>query len=90
MDLKYLTEIYSASDLLVVPSLVEAFGQVALEAASCNLPTVAFNDTGLSEIIVIKKMDICLLQRCSRFKRYKCLNNKNYNLISNKLNHSQK
>ena len=85
-DPKYLTEIYSASDLLVVPSLVEAFGQVALEAASCNLPTVAFNDTGLSEIISHKKngylahyKDVLDLKKGINW----CLNNKNYNLISN-------
>ena len=85
-DPKYLTEIYSASDLLVVPSLVEAFGQVALEAASCNLPTVAFGDTGLSEIISHKKngylahyKDVLDLKKGINW----CFNHKNYNLISN-------
>ena len=51
----FLKEIYSAVDLLAAPSLVESFGQVSLEAASCNVPTIAFKDTGLTEIVVHKK-----------------------------------
>ena len=35
--------------------MLEAFGQVALEAASCNLPTVAFDNTGIADIIRHKK-----------------------------------
>ena len=35
----------------IMPSLIEAFGQVALEAASCNVPTVIFGDTGVEDII---------------------------------------
>jgi glycosyltransferase involved in cell wall biosynthesis len=50
-----LIKLYSACDLLVAPSIQEAFGQVALEAASCNLPTVAFNNTGITDIILHKK-----------------------------------
>ena len=46
-----LIKIYSSVDLLVVPSILEAFGQVAVEAASCNVPTVAFKNTGLEEIV---------------------------------------
>ena len=33
-----------------MPSLIEAFGQVALEAA-CNVPSVIFGNTGIEEII---------------------------------------
>ena len=47
--------LYSACDILLAPSLMEAFGQVASEASSCGTPTVAFNDTGLSDIINHKK-----------------------------------
>jgi glycosyltransferase involved in cell wall biosynthesis len=55
LEPKELIKIYSACDLLVAPSLLEAFGQVALEAASCNLPTVAFDNTGIADIIRHKK-----------------------------------
>jgi glycosyltransferase involved in cell wall biosynthesis len=52
---KRLIEFYSACDLLIAPSTQEAFGQVALEASSCNLPTVAFKKTGFADIIRHKK-----------------------------------
>ena len=48
-------ELYSAVDVCVVPSKIEAFGLVALEASACNLPVVIFSDNGLSEIILHKK-----------------------------------
>ncbi len=43
--------IYSASDLILAPSTLEAFGQVALEGGSCGVPTIAFNGTGITDII---------------------------------------
>ena len=46
-----LRKLYSAADLVVVPSRKECFGQVATEAHACGTPVAAFNSTGLSEII---------------------------------------
>ena len=43
--------IYSACDLILAPSTLEAFGQIALEGAACGIPTVAFKETGLTDII---------------------------------------
>ena len=34
-----------------MPSRLEAFGQVALEAGSCSLPCVSFRNTGIEDII---------------------------------------
>ena len=43
--------LYSAADLLLVPSLMEAFGQVAIEAAACGTPSIAFKNTGVIDAI---------------------------------------
>jgi glycosyltransferase involved in cell wall biosynthesis len=41
----------SASDVVVVPSRIESFGQVASEAHACSTPVVAFSTTGLVDIV---------------------------------------
>lgn len=43
--------IYSACDLILAPSTLEAFGQIALEGASCGIPTLAFEKTGIADIV---------------------------------------
>ena len=43
--------VYEDLDILVIPSLTEAFGMVALEGALCGLPVVASRIDGLAEII---------------------------------------
>ena len=43
--------LYSAADVMVVPSLQESFGQTASESLSCSTPVVAFGTTGLLDIV---------------------------------------
>lgn len=43
--------LYSAADAMVVPSRQEAFGQTASESHACGTPVVAFNATGLRDIV---------------------------------------
>ena len=47
--------LYSAADLLVIPSRLETFGQSIIEAASCNTPSIGFKDTGVQEAIKHKE-----------------------------------
>jgi D-inositol-3-phosphate glycosyltransferase len=42
-----LAEVYSAADVLLMPSHSESFGLVALEAQACGLPVVAASVGGL-------------------------------------------
>jgi glycosyltransferase involved in cell wall biosynthesis len=50
-----LSIIYSAADVMVVPSIQESFGQTASEAMACGTPVVAFGATGLLDIVDHKK-----------------------------------
>ncbi|MEO0769603.1 MAG: glycosyltransferase family 4 protein [Cyanobacteria bacterium J06649_4] len=46
---------YAAADVMVVPSMQESFGQTASESLACGTPVVAFNATGLKDIISHKQ-----------------------------------
>ncbi len=54
-DPRQLGLLYSAADCVVVPSMVESFGQVAAEALSCGTPVVCFNTSGLKDMVRHKK-----------------------------------
>ncbi|MEA3458820.1 MAG: glycosyltransferase, partial [Candidatus Thermoplasmatota archaeon] len=42
---------YSASDVFVAPSLMDAFGKTLAESMSCGTPVVCFNATGPKDIV---------------------------------------
>lgn len=46
-----LSLLYSCADVMIVPSMTESFGQTALESMACGTPVVAFNTTGIKDII---------------------------------------
>jgi len=46
-----LSKIYSASDVLIAPSLYETFGQTLIEAQACGCIPVCFNNSGQTDII---------------------------------------
>ena len=51
-DLEYLAKLYSAADVMLIPSRLEAFGQTASEALSCGTPVVCFDTSGLRDIVL--------------------------------------
>jgi glycosyltransferase involved in cell wall biosynthesis len=50
-DREIIRKIYSTADLIVMPSVLEVFGQVILEGASCSVPSVIFNNTGSCDLV---------------------------------------
>lgn len=54
-DTRELASLYSLASVMVVPSLTEVFGQTASEALACCTPVVAFQCTGIQEVIEHEK-----------------------------------
>ncbi|PAX59723.1 glycosyltransferase family 4 protein [Brunnivagina elsteri] len=42
---------YAAADVMIAPSIQEAFGQTASESLACGTPVVVFANTGLEDIV---------------------------------------
>ena len=47
--------LYSAADLFLIPSTLEALGQTAIESGSCSTPVIGFKNTGVAQVIDHKK-----------------------------------
>lgn len=46
-----LAQLYTAADVMVVPSIEEAFGKTLVESMACETPVVAFDGTGPADIV---------------------------------------
>lgn len=42
---------YSGMDLLLMPSIMDAYGLIAQEAQSCGVPVICFDNTGVADVI---------------------------------------
>ena len=60
-----LRDLYSAMDLLIMPSLVEAYGLIAQEAQSCGVPVVGFSETGIADVIAENRTGLLVTSRDS-------------------------
>jgi len=47
-----LAKYYAAFDVVIVPSVIDAFNQVTAEALACGTPVVAFNNSGPASLIL--------------------------------------
>lgn len=47
--------LYNASDMVVLPSVGEAFGMIYIEGMACGKPVIGCNDGGVPEVIVNNK-----------------------------------
>jgi len=56
---------YSAADVMIVPSIQEAFGQTASESLSCGTPVVVFNATGLKDVVDHQQVGYLAAPFCS-------------------------
>jgi glycosyltransferase involved in cell wall biosynthesis len=76
-----LASLYNSADVMLAPSLQEAFGQTASEAMACNVPVVAFKTTGLMDIINHRQNGYLAKAFCTTDLKNGIewvLNNKNY------------
>ena len=48
----HMSFLYSAANVTLVPSRLEAFGQVAVESIACGTPVIAFKNTGVEDIVI--------------------------------------
>ncbi|MCL1833146.1 MAG: glycosyltransferase [Leptospirales bacterium] len=55
IDHSLLPDIYSAADMLILPSRFDTFGNVIVEAFSCGCPVISYNTKGPRDIIENEK-----------------------------------
>ncbi len=85
--------VYSAADVIIIPSRQENLSNVVLEALSCGTPAVAFNIGGMPDMIIHKKNGYLAKPFDTDdllFGIEWILYNNNYNEISKKAHHSIK
>jgi glycosyltransferase involved in cell wall biosynthesis len=59
-DIKHLGTFYEAADLFAMPSSVESFGMMALEAMSSGVPVITVGNTAASEVTACPELEVHL------------------------------
>lgn len=54
-DMEKMRNVYSAGDITIVPSMSESFSLVSLESIACNTPVLAFNSSGIKDVVKHKQ-----------------------------------
>lgn len=58
-------DVYSATDLFLMPSLADSFGLMAVEAMACGKPTICFEGTALPEVVFTPEAGLAVPSRDS-------------------------
>lgn len=64
-DDRVMQDVYSATDLFLMPSLADSFGLMAVEAMASGKPTVCFEGTALPEVIFTPEAGLAVPSRDS-------------------------
>lgn len=62
-----LRDIYNASDLFLMPSIVEAFGMMAIEAMSCGVMPIVLDGTSLPDVVSSKYAGVSVVRDKEKF-----------------------
>jgi glycosyltransferase involved in cell wall biosynthesis len=57
-DLENMSLFYEAADLFAMPSSIESFGMMALEAMSSGVPVISISDTAVSEVVGCQELEV--------------------------------
>lgn len=64
-DDSVMQDVYSATDLFLMPSLADSFGLMAVEAMACGKPTICFEGTALPEVVFTPQAGLAVPSRDS-------------------------
>jgi glycosyltransferase involved in cell wall biosynthesis len=85
-DKVFLRDIYSISDVVVIPSLMDNSPNILFEANSCGVPVAAFNNSGVKDFILHRKTGWLANNKNSKHLSEGiewCISNKNKKFLKN-------
>ena len=64
-----MADIYNASDLFLMPSIIESFGMMAIEAMSCGVMPIVLEGTALSDVINASECGVAIKRNKNAYAR---------------------